>query len=455
MRPMRLLAVSCFVTLLPALPGTAAPVVIDGVPSMHWSTERYTHNISALYSVLQVLGCPVGYEELLVVSGAAFRTASLPSRYDFGTPRIAVPEDVILNAAEAVGAKVERRVVPSQEEAWEAVCESIDAGRPVLAWLAESAQIICGYDPQNRTVYRRRYLAGKEDYEVARLDIPGPPPPLTGQPEIILVDYDPASARPELDWPAIIRRALRFAEWPPEEKVHGVFVFGLAAYDDWAATLRGGADGQGPRRDAEIVEAMARAYADARASASVVLQEHAMVHQAFAEAAAYYMAEAQILQQIRDVVRQGTITTDAWDRKLPVMEANFADAANREQMAQLVEQARNNEMLAIDALREALADWAPPEQPPPGEAAGADAEQLCEKGRRLKAQGRYAEAAEALRAAIKADETHVEAHWVLGWVLIELKDTEGAANAFRKVIELAPGSDKAEGAGKALDRLGK
>ncbi len=455
MELMRLLAVSCLVAVLPALPGTAAPVVIDGVPSMHWSTGRYTHSISALYSALQALGCPVGYEELMVVSGAAFRTASLPSQYSFGTPQVAAPEDLLLNAAEAAGATAERREVGSQEEAWEAVCESIDAGRPVLAWHGESVQAICGYDPEDRTIHRRRYLSGDEDYEVARFEVPGPPPPLTGRPEIILVDYDRALAPPELDWPAIIARAVRFAEWPPEERVQGVFVFGLAAYDDWAGTVRAGADEQGPRRDAEVMDAMARAYADARACASVVLQEHATIHEAFAEAAIYYMAEAEVLQHIRDLVRQGTNPTDSWSKKLPVMEANFADAANREQMAQLVEAAKEEDTAAIDALREALQDLTPTEDEPPVETAGPDAEQLCEQGRQLKAQRRYAEAAEALRAAIEADGKHVEAHWVLGWVLVELKDTEGAAGAFRKVIELAPGTDKAQEAQKALERLGK
>ena len=48
---------------------------------------------------------------------------------------------------------------------------------------------------------------------------------------------------------------------------------------------------------------------------------------------------------------------------------------------------------------------------------------------------------------------NVEAHWVLAWVLVELNDREGAAREFRKVIELAPGSDRATEAEKALGRL--
>jgi hypothetical protein len=38
-------------------------------------------------------------------------------------------------------------------------------------------------------------------------------------------------------------------------------------------------------------------------------------------------------------------------------------------------------------------------------------------------------------------------------VLIELKDRDGAAAEFRKVIELAPGAERATEAQKALERL--
>ncbi len=76
-----------------------------------------------------------------------------------------------------------------------------------------------------------------------------------------------------------------------------------------------------------------------------------------------------------------------------------------------------------------------------------------EQGMELKAAGRMAEAAEKLRAAIEADPTHVEAHWALAWVLIETGDRQAAAAELRKVIELAPGSDRAAGSQRALDRL--
>jgi TolA-binding protein len=38
-------------------------------------------------------------------------------------------------------------------------------------------------------------------------------------------------------------------------------------------------------------------------------------------------------------------------------------------------------------------------------------------------------------------------------VLIELKDNDGAKAAFRKVVELAPGTERATEAQKAMERL--
>ncbi len=76
-----------------------------------------------------------------------------------------------------------------------------------------------------------------------------------------------------------------------------------------------------------------------------------------------------------------------------------------------------------------------------------------ERGIQLKAAGRMAEAAQELRAAIQADPAHVEAHFALAWVLIETGDRQAAAAEFRKVIELAPDSQRAAESQRALGRL--
>jgi tetratricopeptide (TPR) repeat protein len=287
----------------------------------------------------------------------------------------------------------------------------------------------------------------------------------------VLVRYDPEWEAPPLQWPQVLERAIRFADWPPDEKLHRVFAFGLGAYDAWAQTLRQGIDHNGAETDAIFAEYMTRIVAGARSAASVVLQENAEVHEAFADAATHYMQEAELLSAMPTVLSQGQIAD--WNQVRQAMVANFSNQAVREQAAQLIEQAKQEDVLAVDALRVALADLAgagtevgpqPPTPEPPvtvvppiqeTTAATQQAEQHCKKAQQLKAQRRYSEAAEEAQAAIQADPNHVNAHWILAWVLVELKDTDGAASEFRKVIELAPGSKEAEQAQKALQRLGK
>ena len=94
-----------------------------------------------------------------------------------------------------------------------------------------------------------------------------------------------------------------------------------------------------------------------------------------------------------------------------------------------------------------------PAPPPPTPAATADAGQHYQKGLELKRAGNLTEAAAELRAALAADPKHVKAHYALAWVLLDQKDKPGAQAEFRKVVELAPNSEEAKEAQKALDRI--
>ena len=55
--------------------------------------------------------------------------------------------------------------------------------------------------------------------------------------------------------------------------------------------------------------------------------------------------------------------------------------------------------------------------------------------------------------ALVLDPEHTEAHWVLGWVLVELRRTDDAVGEFETVIKLVPDTDRAAEAQKAIDRL--
>ncbi len=430
------------------------PVVIEGVPSIGWSTHRYSHYIAALHAALQTVGSPIGYEELMVFSGAAFKMGWCPGRYSHGS-RTAVPEDAVIIAAEAAGAKAERITYAKEDDAWQPVCSSIDEGRPVIQSKISAANLICGYDAERRGIYVQLYEATDTEYSVVPFRVFAGPS--EEGPEVIFVTYEAGAPAPEPDWPEILARAIRFAEWPPTRRVHRYYVCGLAAYDAWAQTLRRGVDPEGVDISAGLTNTMSRVIADARAAASVVLAENAAIHDAFADAASAYMAEAETFHGMQDVLSRGH--GGPWAEVVKAINDNFPDQDVREAAAQLIERAKEQEVVALDALREALSDLAPQTETTapvaPQTAPAESARKHYQEGVRLKGARKYAEAATELRAAIKIDADHVDAHRVLAWVLIELKDSDSAAAEFRKVVELAPGSEKAAEAQRALQRLAR
>ena len=461
---MRSLLGLCAYVLLGVSPASAAPVVIEDVPGINWGSGMSSHYEAALYSVLTALGCPVRYDELMVASGSAFRTAWLPGHYQYYSRTVA-PEDLIALGAKAFGATATTRAFNTEEEAWPVICASIDEGRPVILCHASAADVICGYDAEGKEIALQVYDTSEPGYQTRPFKL------LEGRTfrprEVIFVEYRTGDGAAELDWPTILARAVKYADWPPDKTLLRGFVFGLGAYDAWATTLRGGLDPDDPTYSSKFTVTYALVLQDAREAASVVLNDNAVLHDGFAEAAAHYMREAEILATMRTTLAGGE--TGAWQQVSETIDRRFPEPEIREAAAQVVEQAKAEEVLAVDALREALADLEvrlpepkPPEPKQPGAiprggteagaAKGGEAD--YQRGVELKRAGKFTEAAEALRAAIAADPKHVEAHWVLGWVLIELKDREGAKAEFGKVIELAPDTERATEAKKALERLG-
>jgi len=432
------------------------PKVIEGVPRIGWAAGKYCQHIAALHGALTAMGCPLGYEELLVASGTAFNTAWCPGRYYYACITVA-PEDLLAEGASAAGATMERKAFASREEGFAAVCESIRQGRPVIAWKGWGAQVICGCDPQGQRMVVQDWNNTTDTYQAVPVDIPEALWPVRRPNEIILLEYDRNADRPALDWPLILDRAIRLADWPPTKRV-GPFAFGLAAYDAWAATLRKGPDDNGPQTDVEFLDDFWRVLADARTGASVVLQESGTLHEAFPEAATHYMAEASLLKGMRTTLGAGP--TQLFNEASAIMTRNFPNQAVREEAARLVEQAKAEEVQAVDALRRALKDLAAPQppatEPKPlttGPAPNAQqAEERYQRGLELKHAGQMTQAAEELRAAIAADPKHTKAHYALAWVLLDQKDKGGARAEFQKVIELAPDSEEAKEAQKALDR---
>jgi TolA-binding protein len=434
----------------------AAPAIIEGVPRIGWATGKYSYHIAALQAALSVMGRDVTYEELMLASGAGFRAAWRPGTYDYAVTCIHPEnEDYVLNAARAVGVDARRLTFAQASDAQRAVTKSIDRGLPVIAWEDCGTQVICGYDLANAQMDVRSCNNAGAEYEVRPLKIPPSPPPLNAPNEIVLFTGPPTAEAPEKDWAAIVSRAIRFANHPPDDRLHGHYVFGLGAYDAWAQTLRGGTGDLSPAIGAAVTVSHANTLADARTAISTALAESAALHEAFAEAADCYLAEAAALKAIPGLLTP--LRDDlGWEQRTELMGERLANRAVREEIVRMVEQAKEQEIAAVDALRRALADFAPIVETgePAEQQASAAAREHYEEGLRLKQAGRHREAAAHLRAATDTDPHYVEAHWALAWALIELGDRAEAADEFRKVIELAPDSEKAHEAQKALQRLG-
>jgi len=452
----RRIALVGFAILAQVAPVAADPVIIEGVPRIGWATGRYSYHIAALQAALSAVGLPVPYEYLMLVSGAGFRTAWRPGTYDYAVTCVYPDtDDYVLIGAQCVGAEARRERFPAAGDARRAICDSINRGFPVLAWEESGAQVICGYDAADNRMYTQGCNSATAEYDVRPFSVPASPPPFGGPNEVVLFSRPPSDAPPDPDWAAILSRAVRFADHPPDGRIDGHYVFGLGAYDAWAQTLQGGVGDLDPAIGAAVTVTHANTLADARTAVSTALAENAALHEAFAEAAEHYLAEAAVLKGIPGLL---TPLDDrlGWEERTKLMGERLANPAVRGEIVRAVEQAKAEETAAVGALRRALVDFAPTPgiQPPAGGPASREAQQHYEQGLRLKRAGRHAEAAEHLGAATQADPQHVEAHWALAWVLIELNNRDGAAQAFRKVIELAPETEKAEEARKALARLG-
>jgi len=445
-------------TALRAAPvSVAEPVVVQGVPQMGWAVNQPWQRISALCAALSAMGCPASYDELLVRSGAAFGLAWMPGRYSYAVIEVA-PEDLVVNGARAVGARADHHSFPSKDEAWAALRESLDHGRPVVAWDGAGARVICGYDADGQRIHVQSNYTQGGVYKVQPLDSLDAPPPLQQPSDLVFLEYDPAAPMPDRDWPAILARAVRFADWPAEKELPGGLVYGLTAYDAWADTLRAGADEAGAEGDIRLLMPVTSMVAGARAAAAAVLTADVTLHEGFAEAVRHYRAEADLLKQMNDVLSKkqgGTL-----DELLKAMIANLAEADVREQAAQLIEAAKAEEVQAVDGLRKALKDLTPRETPPaqpnpPTPITTSPAEPHYQKGLELKRAGNLTSAADEFRAAVTADSKHLRAHYALAWVLKDLKDLNGAEKEFRKAIELAPDSPEAEDSKQALQRMGR
>ena len=208
-------------------------VRIEGIgPIRGFAKGRDSTFMHCLELVLEATGRPLGYDELMGVSGLAFRIQFCNDRWDVGNPDPLVGADCVASLFAAIGWEYETWVVRLDEIAEanslrQAINQSIDRGIPVLAANIippEDWGLIVGYRP-DRSWLCRSYNGGAE-----RVDQPHKGWPTA----VVILNKRLARPDPVKAHADSIRRAIELFD----KKSTGSYSLGAKAFDDWCQNLR-------------------------------------------------------------------------------------------------------------------------------------------------------------------------------------------------------------------------
>ena len=212
-------------------PGTAR---LEGIgPIRGFAKQRDCTFMHCLELLLEAVGRNIGYDELMGVSGLAFRLQVRVDRWDVGNPDPAVGDSVLDPLFAAIGVEYELRVV-RREELAEAdalrrvISASIDNGFPVLAANVippEDWGIITGYQRNGWAWTCRSYNGDARQHDRTA----------TGWPTAVLIvkQIKPRPA-PKPEHAKSIRRAVELFE----KSAFGSYATGRNAFEHWCQMLR-------------------------------------------------------------------------------------------------------------------------------------------------------------------------------------------------------------------------
>lgn len=316
--------------------GSGAVRIQGLLPIRGFANSRDCTFMHCLELILQGTGRTVDYDELMGLSGMAFRLQFRTDRWDVGNPDPLVGENCVDPLFSQIGVEHEIRVVRRDQQREAAalrqqIAESIDRGMPVLAaniMPPEDWGIITGYQAQYQWLCRSYNGESREEDRLAK-----------GWPTAVVV-LKGFGKRPPLEraYGDSFRRAVQLYEM----RKSGTHALGAAAFDYWIQNLRG-------VQSRDYMHANVWTYVslmDARAAAVRYLRKLAgqagSPESYVLQAADYYDQEVRLLQE--------------GYRHVP-SEAMFPDTAPpyvyRDRQIQVLRQARTLEDKAIDALRRA------------------------------------------------------------------------------------------------------
>jgi hypothetical protein len=296
--------------------------------------STFTH---CLQLVLEATGRKIGYDELMGLSGLAFRTQFRVDRWDVGNPDPLVGESCLKALFSAIGwdckLQVARRDRPPEVDALRrAIRQSIDQGWPVLA-----ANIIPPEDWGIITAYRRdrTWLCRSYNGGAERADRPA-----AGWPTavVLLTRRHPRPPAKQAHI-ASLRRAVELFE----KRRSGQRALGQRAFDHWCESLRGIVDRHYFHPNFWTYIGLIDARAAAVRYLRSIRKEFGQRGLHIASAAQWYDKEVQLLLKgLRDVPCESDFPDS-----LPPFEM-------RERQINILRQAQSYERSAIASLKKAL-----------------------------------------------------------------------------------------------------
>lgn len=333
--------------MLPAKGAFALPrgvKVLDGVPRV--DATRYPCAFAAcLVSVLGHLGDTPNYDEIMTVSGAAFRRFWHRGDANAGNP-LYLGRELFRRSFRALGRGYDE--LPGDDPL--AVCEaleaSLDEGRPAIGYRLDSEEctVLTGYDPGSRVAFGWSSSVGpREGYGV----IPGGIQQPDAERGIVVIGGRIGPPEPReslvgtLDWAIEVARSPRHLAWPDH-------VAGLAAYDAWVDAL-----------GAQVHDGAEHALLDERLR---VFRAHVRMLRDRASAAAHLRSAARTVSDVSTELDRaaelfGEVALAGERLSFATAESArkaVADPRRRRQLAATVRMAARKETTAIDLLETAL-----------------------------------------------------------------------------------------------------